>query len=391
MKRNVSRGQWRWTAVALLALLCLAFAVAGRQALRRSASAPSTGQVANSAGAAPSAPDRLASNDVAMINLRCAEGLPGAEALDLQGCLAQLNQWAAHVRAETERHRYRYKANPREFENSEGYFRMLMMAVVVAEDFGVSYNPDRIGPVSRANNSCAPSVSSSSQSHEAQTPSERSAVRASSRRLLPFENAATSGDGFFADSQDVFLHGLLGPRRMGTCSSMPILYLALGRRLGYPLKLVATKGHLFLRWESETERFNLEATGRGMNRYHDAHYRQWPFPLTEQEIAENGYLQSLSPEEERAVFLTIRSECLKENGRLAEAEAALSEAVKLAPNVKAYRLLLAKARGTLVEGRPASAHQPTLGAPERFFAPMNRPRPTEAEIALDPNPMLKNR
>jgi hypothetical protein len=330
---------------------------------------------------------------VALINLRSAEGLPGAEALDVPGCLAQLDQWAAHVRAETDRHAYRFRANPAEFEHSEGYFRMLLMAVVVAEDFGVRYNPARMGPVSRANSPCNLSHSGSSQGHEAQMSSagSRSAVRASSRRLLPFENAATSGDGFFADSQDVFLHGLLGPRRMGTCSSMPILYLALGRRLGYPLKLVTTKGHLFLRWESETERFNLEATGRGMNRYDDAHYRQWPFPLTEQEIAENGYLQSLSPEEERAVFLTIRSQCLKENGRLPEAEAALAEAVRLAPKAKAYRLLLAEARGTLIQRQPGD---PAISAPARAgppFGQVNRPRPTEAEIALDPNPMLKNR
>jgi hypothetical protein len=385
VKRNHAlMGQQRWTAVALVTMLCLAFALAARQVVRRSASAPSSGQVDNLAGAAPSAPGGLSRNDVAMINLRCAEGLPGAEALDLQGCLAQLDQWAAHVRSETERHRYRFKTNPREFEHSEGYFRMLMMAVVVAEDFGVRYNPARIGPVSRANNSCAPSVSSNSQGHEAQTSSERSAVRASSRRLLPFENAATSGDGFFADSQDVFLHGLLGPRRMGTCSSMPILYLALGRRLGYPLKLVTTKGHLFLRWESETERFNLEATGRGMNRYDDEHYKQWPFPLTEQEIAENGYLQSLGPEEERAVFLTIRSQCLKENGRLPEAEAALAEAVRLAPKVQAYRLLLAEARGALIQRQPG---YPAISPPARADAV----RRAEAEIALDPNPLLRNR
>jgi hypothetical protein len=286
-----------------------------------------------------------------MINLRCAEGLSGAEDLDVAGCLTQLDQWAAHVRAETERHRRRYKANPAEFDHSESYFRMLLMAVVVAEDFGVRYNPARMGTVGQE----------------------------------------TENDGFFADSRDVFLHGLLGPRRLGTCSSMPILYLALGRRLGYPLKLVTTKAHLFLRWESDTERFNLEATGRGMNRYDDAHYRQWPFPVTEQEIAENGYLKSLSPVEELAVFLTIRSQCLKENGRPAEAEVALGEAVELAPNVKGYRLLLAEARGTLAQGQPASGHQTPLEAPEHFFAPMNRPRPTEAEMALDPNPLLKVR
>jgi hypothetical protein len=259
--------------------------------------------------------------DVAQLNLLCAEGLPGADTLDVPHCLATRDQWAARVKAETERHLYRYRGNPQEYEHSEAYFRMLMMAVVLAEDFGVHYNPARAADA------------------------------------VPVRE----NDGFFADSRDVFLHGLLGPRRMGTCSSMPVLYLALGRRLGYPLKLVTTKGHLFLRWEGPTERFNLEATGRGMNRYDDEHYKQWPFPLTEQEIAENGYLKSLSAGEELAVFLTIRAQCLTEAARFADAMAALDHAVRLAPGIKLHRLLLAQARlrvAASASASPALAPQP---------------------------------
>jgi hypothetical protein len=55
---------------------------------------------------------------------------------------------------------------------------------------------------------------------------------------------------------------------------MPVLYVAQARRLGYPVSLVTTKGHLFDRWEGRGERFNVECTGHGMNRYDDAHYRQ---------------------------------------------------------------------------------------------------------------------
>lgn len=241
-------------------------------------------------------------HDVALLNLRCAEGSPGSEDLDLEACVAQLDRWAAHVRSETTRHLYRYRQEPAAFDHSEGYFRMLLMAVVVAEDFGVRYDPDRISGPDRV----------------------------------------TDGDGFFADSRGVFLHGLLGPRRLGTCSSMPILYLALGRRLGYPLKLVTTKGHLFLRWEDGRERFNVEATGRGMNRYDDAHYRAWPFGLTEEEVRANRYLESLTAEEELAVFLVLRGLCWREAGRWAEAEEAVAEAVRLAPGVQWYRWLLAE-------------------------------------------------
>src|ERR1035441_10188027 len=86
-----------------------------------------------------------------------------------------------------------------------------------------------------------------------------------------------------------------------------------------PLKLLTTKGHLFVRWEGGGERFNIEATGRGVNRFEDDYYRHWPFEISKAEEAAEGYLKSLSPAEELAVFLSIRGMCLRESGRLAEA------------------------------------------------------------------------
>lgn len=290
------------------------------------------------------APSVFQSPDIALLNLLSAQTLPGTVGLDVQGCLAMLDQWATRVKSETERHLYRYRRNPAEFDNSEGYFRMLMMAVVLYEDFGVRYNPERI--------------------------------------IAP--ESVREGDRFFADSSDLFLHGLLGSKRMGTCSSLPVLYIALGRRLGYPLKLVTTKGHLFVRWKGRmtetltspqpsplpqgaerekareiesSERFNVEATGKGMNRYDDEHFKRWPFELTEEEIAANGFLKSLTAEEELAVFLSIRAQCLIENGRQAEAVESLTATVRFAPHCEAYRRLLAQTMETLatLTNRPRAA------------------------------------
>lgn len=127
---------------------------------------------------------------------------------------------------------------------------------------------------------------------------------------------------------------------------MPVLYIAIGRRLGYPLKLATTKAHLFLRWEDQRERFDLEATGKGMNRYNDEHFKQWPFPVSDEEIRTEGYLKSLTPAEELAVFLSLRGNCLKENGRLAEAASCYASAVRLAPRSNAYRALLVDAQSS---------------------------------------------
>ena len=157
------------------------------------------------------------------MNLLCAEGLPGAEQLNVAECLATLDKWAQHIKAETDRNYHLFKEDPATYSNSEAFYKMLMLAVVLYEDYGVRYNPKRITS----------------------------------------PEATTSDDHFFADSRDILLHGLVGPQHLGTCSSMPILYLALGRRLDYPLKLVKAKGHLFMRWDSPSEKFDMDATGKG--------------------------------------------------------------------------------------------------------------------------------
>ena len=259
----------------------------------------------------------LERSDIALMNLLCAQQLPGAAGVNISNQLATLDQWAKRVQSETERHLYRFRSNPAEYYSSEAYFRMLMMAVVFYEDLNIRYNPERVSNPQNIN----------------------------------------SDDRFFADSRDIFLHGLIGNRHMGTCSSMPVLYAAVGRRLGYPLKLVTTKGHLFLRWDDGKEQFNLEATGRGMNRYDDEHFKQWPFPVSEEEIRTEGYLKSLTAAEELAVFLSLRANCLKEAGKIQEAAECYAHAARLAPASRSYALLQAD----VLQSRPQSQRQSAQG------------------------------
>jgi hypothetical protein len=226
-------------------------------------------------------PEQLARCDIALVNLLCAEGLPGA---DKPGAIAEhlatLDRMAEHVRMETDRHRYRFLQNPEEYQRSEAYFRMLFLVCVLQEDFGCRYNPERIRPEG-----------------------------------APFE----PDDVFYADSRDVFIHGLLGEKRGGTCSSMPVFYAAIGRRLGYPLKLATANGHLFVRWESGKETLNIEATSRGLICRPDDYYRGWPFPMTAEEEQREGHLRGLPPLRELQVFLSNRSMCLAVAGNLEEA------------------------------------------------------------------------
>lgn len=243
--------------------------------------------------------DSLKQLDIARMNLLCAEGLSGATQMDITDSLTSIDQMAARVRSETDRHAYRFQHRPIEFENSEGFFRMMMLMVVLAEDFKVHYSPNKMANAA----------------------------------------SASMGDGFFADSQDVFLYGLTGTNRQGTCSSLPVLYATVGRRLGYPLKLVTTKGHLFVRWEDAKERFNFEAAGQGANRFPDDYYRHWPLEVSKTEIQADGHLKSLSPAEELAVFLSIRGMCLAEAGKFRAAADCFRSATKLSPGCVSYRTM----------------------------------------------------
>jgi hypothetical protein len=279
--------------------------------------------------------------DAATMNLLCAQGLSPSGEPDVEHCLRTLGDWADRVRSETERHWYRFRQNPAEFEHSEGFFRMLMLAVVLEEDLSVRYNPDRMStPGSLGVNdhffadhrSVFPHglVGTEAQSLESKVQSLRSA----SPHPLPEERATALRPPL--NSQLSTLN-----RPLGTCSSMPVLYLVIGRRLGYPLKLVTTKAHLFVRWEGAGERFNIEATGHGLNRFEDDYYQHWPLEVTPTEEAAQGYLKPLAPPEELAVFLSIRGMCLREAGRLPETAEAFGAASRLAPACRGYRVMLA--------------------------------------------------
>src|ERR1700685_939992 len=71
--------------------------------------------------------DDLRGVGIARMNLLCAQGLPGAEDLDLNSCLATLQDMAVRVSEETERYNYRFERSPADFENSEGFYKMGML------------------------------------------------------------------------------------------------------------------------------------------------------------------------------------------------------------------------------------------------------------------------
>jgi hypothetical protein len=316
---------------ALGAIIAGVFVAAAPQPATSTAKAPIQAISLPSLGDLAMMPSKqLEQQDLALLNLRCAEGLPGSEKLEVDECLATLDRWASRVRYETDRHLYKYRQNPQEFNNSEGYYRMMMLITVLQQDFKVHYNPDRIRDVD------------------------------------------------FRRSQDLFIHGMVGSDNGGTCVSMPVLYAAIARRLGYPVCLVTAKEHVFCRWDKGRERFNIEATAQGMSNFDDAYYMTWPKPISEAEVKSGEYLKSLSVAESLATFLAARGHCLEDNGSVALARVSYAQAAALSPH-SIYQGFLVQSVGLPQEWQQAAAqrrlpqppivYSPYGGQPEHYTPP----------------------
>jgi hypothetical protein len=281
--------------------------------------------------------EQLSMVDIAEVNLLCATGLPGSENFDIQEGLKTLDHWADSVQSETARNFHRFKTTPGEYESSEAFYRMGMLVTVLQQDLGIRYNPDLID--------------------------------------VPENDAAKLNRAFLTDSSNMFLTGVLGRRRLGSCSSMPVLYVAVARRLGYPVKLVLAKDHVFVRWDgSDGTVMNIEGTNHGIVAHSDDYYREWRH-ISREEIADGLSLKSLSRGEELATFLITRSGTLAFHDRIPEAVTAASEASRLWPKDKISKKMLAAYAAKL---------------PEEEFRTLNVPptRVTDQKLAGPPTPTV---
>jgi hypothetical protein len=133
-------------------------------------------------------------------------------------------------------------------------------------------------------------------------------------------NPAKRSDDVPLETADVFIHGaVLGDG--GICGTLPLVNIAVGRRLGYPLKMVLAHskkrgiGHVFSRWDAPPcDRFNIESAGRGLSCEPDEYYLSGDFAMSKAEANACGLLKSLTPREELADFLGARALCWDDCG-----------------------------------------------------------------------------
>lgn len=242
--------------------------------------------------------------DILDVSLACMEGLVASN-VERSIYRTRLDEWTSHVRKETACREIQFSRNPGYYDNSKAKFQMIQLVLTLQEDYKIRYDPWMVSGPSKAS---------------IQDPS------------------------FFRNPDRIFITGLLGDSRRGTCSSLPVLVTAIGRALGYPLRLVSCKGHLFARWESKTERFNIECAGRGVDFHPDEYYKRWPVPCSEAEARSECYFKSLTPTEEISLFLQLRGFCLDANKRYSEAAGTYVTSLRMNPHSVNLRNLTARAQ-----------------------------------------------
>lgn len=232
--------------------------------------------------------DELATYDIAEVNLACAEGLPDAEKIDHFECIDRLNHYARCAADYTEKRMPEFYDKAAFYDNSEAKFRNTCMITLLQRQFGVLYHPNK---------------------------------RDKPTRL---------------DTADIFIHGaLIGEG--GTCASLPVVYVAVGRRLGYPLRLVACQNHYFARWdEPRGERFNIEANDMGWDDKSDEDYRTKRFDIHPDTVERYCFLQSMTPRAELASFLYERGHLWRVTERYKEAVKSFLWTAALMPENEKY-------------------------------------------------------
>lgn len=243
--------------------------------------------------------EQLAKLDIAIINLLCAQGLNSSENLNIEESIQILDEWAELVKQAEQKYSVGFFQNREKYNNSYAMFQAVNLGLTLKQDLKCGYNQEL--------------VSSGAMEDVRST-------------------------RFFKDSRDIFIHGFI-EKRTGSCSSLPVLMVAVGRRCGYPLKLVPCKGHLFCRWDDDNEKFNIETACPGIDSKPDDYYMRWPYPTDHKEAKAEKFLKSLDRTEELAVFARLRASCLKENKRYAEANEAYTFALTSFPEseyLKAY-------------------------------------------------------
>lgn len=137
------------------------------------------------------------------------------------------------------------------------------------------------------------------------------------------------------------INGILDSKK-GNCVSIPILYLAVAQRLGYPVYAVGAPDHLFLRYvDSNLKEQNIETTGGGAYAPNKQYIKD--FKISEKGIKSGSYLKTMTYRELLADLVADNAVYWNMHGDIKKAIRYLELCNKINPNSAEINDLLGRA------------------------------------------------
>lgn len=198
-----------------------------------------------------------------------------------------MDEWADGVRREIAATRKDFDAAPHAWRNDVNFFNLGCAAYYLDSVVGVRYRED-----------------------------QRNAVKV-----------------LYTDPSDLFVCGVMDSLQ-GTCASMPILHLALGWRLGWPVSLACVWAHHICRYDDGRVAYNIEATDTGfggLSSPPDEHYVQ-KHKLPPVAIECGSDLCSLNPRQMLGCFVGLQGRYFQDTQQFDLAEMSYLLARSLFPN-----------------------------------------------------------
>jgi hypothetical protein len=282
----------------------------------------------------------LARLDIGLMNLLSANGLPGSEDLDIDDCLVKLDHWAEEVREETERNLAQFR--PSRPRDTIGYLKCWTLCKLIRHRKGLRHHLEPVGA----------------------DPKVPYTIRG---------NNTPGPDSSFRSAEPIFLGGLLGKRGVGSCTSFPALYAALGQRLGYPIRQVLVVAHVIIRWDDPVDRFNMDPGPNYINSHPDDYYIDKPIPWTHEEKTCGNWFRPLTPREVLGHFAGLRGCVLEANFKLSEAFSSFMLACRLLPKCPLNPRLVNRVSQTMHDrGSHPQRLAGAIGDPMRASTPTHK-------------------
>lgn len=137
-------------------------------------------------------------------------------------------------------------------------------------------------------------------------------------------------DPFARNRQEYyFLNGILDTKK-GICYTLPLLYIAVAQRLGYPVYPVAAPDHIFVRYvDASFKAQNIEVTSGGKYFPDEIYIRD--FSISSKGLESGSYLRNMSYREFLGYMLGANAFILARSGDGNKAIAYTEKAIQLVP------------------------------------------------------------